>query len=190
MLLAVLGILLGIVFVVGSIGAMWWSWTRVMAAGDLITVPVDIDLELDPSREHAVWRELEGTHITLNTPLLPAPENITVVITDRRSGETIPTEAMNWRVRQSVMPGFERNRRSLLAFEPPEHGQVSVSITGDFEHQQVYRVAPSIRTWSATVMPAMQAGLLVGAVLILAGSITLVLRALRQETQVPDEHEY
>ena len=180
-IVAILAIVLGVVVLVGTIGAMWWSWTHVMAAGELITVPVEIDLDIDSSREQAVWRELEGTHITRNTPLLPPPEDIEIVITDRQTGEVLETESMNWRVRQSVMPGFVRNRRSLLAFDPPDHGEISVAILGTFDHPQVYRVAPSIRRWSATVMPAMQVGLLIGALLVLSGVGMLVARALRQE---------
>ena len=178
-----LAIVLGVLVIATAVGGMWWSWTRILAAGDLITVPVVIDVDVAPGREQAIWRELEGTHITRNTPLLPPPEDLVIVITDRRSGEALPTEELNWRVRQSVMPGFVRNRRSLLAFDPPEHGEVTVSVAGSFDHPQVFRVAPSIRNWSATVMPAMRIGLGAGTASLLAGVVVLIAMAVRQESR-------
>ena len=178
---AVIMIVLGLIVIVASGGGMWWSWPNILAAGHGVTVPAAIDLDVDPSREHAVWRELSGSHITENRPLLGPPDDLIIIIKNRRTGEAIETRELEWRVRQSVMPGFEKNRRALLAFDPPEHGEIAFSVSGSFEHDQVYRVAPSIRTWVATVLPATQYGAGAGLLLIFLGVAVLIGKALKHE---------
>lgn len=178
---AVIMIALGLIVIVASGGGMWWSWTKIMASGHGVTVPASIDLDVDPTREHAVWRELAGSHITENRPLLAPPEDLSVVLTNRRTGDPLETRELEWRVRQSLMPGFEKNRRALLAFDPPGHGEISVEVTGSFAHDQVYRVAPSVRTWVATVLPATQYGAGAGLLLMFLGIAILIGKALKNE---------
>jgi hypothetical protein len=183
-IVAIAAILIGIVVFVGSIGAMWWSWTRIMASGHGITVPAEVDLDVAPGEEIAIWRELAGTHITVNQPLLPPPDDLVLSVTDRKSGEPIQVESMNWTVRQKIMPGFERSRRALAVFDSPSHGEITVSIVGSFEHPQVYRVSPSVREWVATFLPIIQIGSAVGIVMFLTGVVILIGKALRQEKSV------
>ncbi|RNC82355.1 MAG: hypothetical protein ED559_11415 [Phycisphaera sp.] len=179
--MAVIMIAIGLIVIVASGGGMWWSWTNIMAAGHGVTVPASIDLNVDPTREHAVWRELAGPHITENRPLLDPPEDLLVVITNRRTGETIETRELVWMVRQSLMPGFEKSRRAILAFDPPEHGEISVEVSGSFAHDQVYRVAPSVRAWVTTVLPATQYGAGAGLLLMFLGIAVLIGKALKNE---------
>lgn len=183
-LLAMGSMLLSVVLIIVTTGLMLWSWSHVMAAGHLVTVPITIDLDLDveKSREMALWRELEGTHVTINRPLLSPPEDQAVTITDRRSGVAIPlTDNSGYRVRQQVMPGFSRNRRGVVTFDAPEHGEITLSVAGSFQSEQVYRVAPGIQTWATTVLPAFQIGVGAGLILLVIGIGLLVFHALRQE---------
>ncbi len=189
-IIAILAILLGIVIFIGSFATMMVSWTQIMATGHGITVPASVELDVAPDKEIAIWRELAGTHITVNQPLLPAPDDLVVTVTDRKTGELIETESMDWRVRQKIMPGFERSRRALAVFTSPAHGEVSISIQGSFEHPQVYRVAPSVRDWVATMLPIVQIGSGIGIVLFLFGVVVLIAKALRQERAALSHDEF
>jgi len=187
---ALASIVLGIVVVVGSGGGMWWSWTQFMSAGYGITVPTTISLDVAPGDEMVVWRELAGTHITQNRPLLPPPDDLDITITDRQSGETIETMLHDWRVGQRIMPGFERNRRAIVAFVAPPHGEITVSVQGSFDHEQVYRVSPSVRKWAGSVFPMIQVGAGFGVVLILAGVAILITKAIKQEKRTLAQTDY
>ncbi|GAB5496344.1 MAG: hypothetical protein Phyf2KO_14240 [Phycisphaerales bacterium] len=178
---AVIMIAIGLIVIIASGGGMWWSWTKIMAAGHGVTVPASIEIDVDPTREQAVWRELAGPHITENRPLLDPPEDIIIIITDRRNAEPIETRQLDWKVRQKVMPGFERSRRAILAFDPPEHGEITIAVSGSFDHDQVYRVAPSVRAWVATVLPATQYGAGAGLLLMFLGIAVLIGKALKNE---------
>lgn len=188
-IIAIVMIVLGLIVIVASGAGMWWSWTNIMAAGHGVTVPASVDLDVDPTSEQAVWRELAGSHITVNQPLLGPPDDLAVSITDRRTGEAIETRTLEWRVRQQVMPGFERNRRAVVAFDPPAHGEISLVVTGSFEHEQVYRVSPSVRAWATTALPAIQIGAGAGLLLLLIGIALLIAKALRSEREAMDRLE-
>ncbi len=177
---------LGILIAAGTVVAFVVSWNQEMASGFGISVPATVALDLgEDAGEHAVWRELEGTHATVNRPVLDLPDDIAITITDRRTGDTIRlTDFGGWRVRQQIMPGFVRNRRGVVYFDPPEHGEIRVSIEGTFDYTQPYRVSPSIRLWAKVANPTGAAGLLIGALLMLAGIAIVIARLLRAESRL------
>lgn len=182
-------IALGLIALLASGVGLWWTWNTIMAAGHGVTVPAAVDLDVDPANEQAVWRELAGPHITVNRPLLGPPDDLDISVIDRRTGEAIETRTLEWRVRQRVMPGFERSRRAVAAFDPPEHGEISLVVTGSFEHPQVYRVSPSVRAWAANVIPVIQIGAGAGLLLLLGGIGVLIAKALRSEREAMDRLE-
>lgn len=175
-------ILLGAAISVGTAIGGWVTWSKFMASGVGITVPCSIDLDLGQDAEDTVvWRELAGTHITTNRPLVEPPPDLVIEIIDRRTGKHIETEPHTWRVRQIVMPGFERSRRAICVFPPPSHGEITLNIEGSFQHEQVYRLSPSIVDRATTILPFWQFGLGGGLILFLAGVGLLVFHAIRQE---------
>lgn len=175
-------ILLGAMVCLGTIIGGWWTWTNFMASGTGVTVPCTIDIDLDETGEDmVVWRELAGTHITANHPLTEPPQDQVIEIIDRQSREIIETRSHSWTVQQTVMPGFERKRRAICVFTPPSHGRITLSVSGSFPHEQVYRVAPSIAERANAILPYWQFGLIGGLVLFLLGVGLLIAKALRQE---------
>lgn len=181
-LIAILLVFVGIVVMIVTGAGMWWSWSKFMAAGVGITVPDSVEIDLvDAGAETVIWRELAGTHITTNRPEIEPPTDLIVEVIDRQTGEAIPTEKHNWYVRQRLMPGFERSRRAVCSFPTPAHGQIAVSVTGSFPHDQVFRVAPSIQEFAPVLMASFQFGIIGGFVVMLVGIAMLIASALRSE---------
>lgn len=175
-------ILLGAVVCLGTIIGGWWTWTNFMASGTAITVPCTIDIDLDQTDQNTVlWRELAGSHITANRPLVEPPSDQVIEIVDRESGQAIETTPHTWRVRQIIMPGFERDRRAICVFAPPAHGKITLRVAGSFAHEQVYRVAPSIAERANAIFPYWQVGLIGGLLIFLSGVGLLIYKAVRQE---------
>ena len=175
-------ILIGAVVCLGTVIGGWWTWTNFMASGIGVTVPCTIVIDLDETdQDMVIWRELAGTHITTNRPLIEPPQDQVIEVIDRQSGETIETRSHSWLVQQTVMPGFERKRRAICVFTPPVHGRITLKVSGSFPHDQVYRVAPSIAERANAILPYWQFGLIGGLVLFMAGVGLLVVKALRQE---------
>lgn len=181
---AIVAIALGAVVSVVTYGAMVVSLHAIMDAGTGVTVPAELDLDLEPGEEYVVWREMIGTHITVNRPLEEPPEDLEIRIIDRETGRPVETRPMNWRVTQSVF-GFGRHRRSLVAFDPPEHGRISLRVSGSFGADQVYRIAPSISHWYGLVRPLSQIGYGSGALLMLVGVAMLLSLALKEPVELP-----
>lgn len=180
-LVAIALIPVGLAFLLAAFVYFWLTYNSVMVSGTTFHVPSSVEIDLDNTREQAVWRELEGPHVSLNRPLLPPPDDLTITILDRRTGETIQQKELTWRVRQSLAPGFTRNRKAVTAFDPPEHGEIRVTIEGDFEHEQVYRVSPSIRNWAEDTYPIFTAVIAFAVICLIAGVTILIVKALRQE---------
>ncbi len=175
-------ILLGAIVCLGTVIGGLWTWTNFMASGVGITVPCTIDIDLDETRQDmVVWRELAGTHITSNRPLIETPTDQLIEITDRQTGEMIQTKPHQWSVQQTVMPGFERKRRAICLFTPPAHGQIALTVSGSFPHEQVYRVAPNIANRAQAILPFFQFGVIGGLVIFLIGVAMLIIKAVRQE---------
>ena len=187
-LLALGLILLGVVVFLGTAVGGLWTWTNFMASGIGITVPCTVEIDLkETGKDMVVWRELAGTHITSNRPLNDPPADLDIEIVDRQTNEPIETHPHQWRVQQTVMPGFERKRQAICLFTPPAHGQITLSVAGTFPHDQVYRVAPSIVKRAQSMLPVFQFGLIGGLLIFLVGVGMLVVKAVRQERDAARE---
>ena len=181
-LIAILLVLVGIGAMIATATGMWWSWSNFMASGVGITVPDSVEIDLvDSGTETVVWRELAGTHITTNRPEIEPPTDLVIEVIDRQTGEAIPTERQDWYVRQRLMPGFDRSRRAICSFPTPAHGQITLTVTGSFPHDQVFRVAPSIQEFAPVLMASFQFGIIGGFLVMLLGIAGLITSALRSE---------
>ncbi len=178
-------ILLGLLTIVGTYVGFVLVWNEGMNKGAGVTVPsaVDIDLGADQP-EHAVWRELMGPHVTINQPLLGVPDDLEVVVTDRRTGEALALEDGGLRTSQQILPGLVRDRRTIVYFTPPAHGEIRVDISGTFEYPQPYRVAPGMRELAVHAKRYMLIGPLAGGIAVLLGLGVFVARAVRAESKL------
>jgi len=172
---------LGVLSILVSAGALWWTWTKTLDKGVGITVPASLDLDVEPGEEIVLWRELVGPHNTFNQPVVDPPPDLAVTATDRRTGLAIPTRPLSWNVAQRALPGFERRRSAVLAFDAPSHGEITLTVAGSFRHPQVYRVAPSVSAWVSEAFPVFKAGVFAGLLVIVVAIGLLVFHALRQE---------
>lgn len=165
---------IGVVIAIASIGILLELSGRFFNSGAGITVPDTVTLTLDPNQRHAILRELAGAHITANRPLLDPPPDLAINITDARTGEPIPTQPSQWWYRQSIF-GHTRHRTGLVQFTTPDHGQVTISVTGDFAHEQPYRITPTFDAFEQTYFPLLAAST-AGGLIALAGLIGILCR--------------
>ena len=151
----------------------------------LITAPGEVEVPVDPDTETVLWRELDGTHITLNRPLLDLPPDLAVTVTDAATGEPVPTRPHDWRIKHEIF-GAGRERRAIIAFDAPASGRVLVDVRGSFAHEQSLSVGPSIAVFKARGNQAIiYSGAAVATVLFLTGAALAMWRATRTP-ELPD----
>jgi hypothetical protein len=156
--------------------------------GQRITVPAEVTLELDPAERIVVMRERAGPHVTVNNPLEDPPEDLAITVHDANDGATIPTEPNRWWMRQRLF-GLERHRTGLVEFLTPAHGRVRVTVTGSFNHPQVYYVGPHVEAFQRTYATPLSIGAALAAILALAGVALIVWRAASLADIVSNDFE-
>jgi hypothetical protein len=167
---------LGTVVLVGTGVALLGWWSAVLARVVSITVPTDgpVRVTLPRPGEMAVWRELAGPHVTVNNPVVEAPDDLQIVVTDA-DGSAVTVRPYRWYVEQNLL-GLHRERRAVAAFDPPTR-EVEIELrTERLARPQVYSIGPvHDRLWRRARVPAF-AGLGLGVVLLIGGTAELLRR--------------
>lgn len=155
------------------------------ASAALITVPARVEVPVRPDTETVVWRELDGTHITLNRPLLDLSADLTITVTDAVTGQPVPTRPHEWWTKHQLF-GTGRERRAIAAFDAPASGRVFVDVQGSFPAEQTLSIGPSIAEFRAGGTQAiLYTGAVASGVLILTGAALAIWRASRTP-ELPD----
>lgn len=168
-------IIAGVVVLLATSIAFLQLSGRFQADAHRVTVPDAVELTVEPDTPIFILRELAGSHVTANRPLVDLPDDLTIAVTDAATGEPIETEATNWWSRQRVI-GLERHRRAIVAFRSPDHGRVRIDVRGGFVHDQIFAISPSFHTFTDRWVVPMSTASGVGGLLVVIGLIGCVIR--------------
>lgn len=171
-------ILLAVLLLVLDAMAAAWYFAAFIREAQPITVPATVELDVGADRpDQILWREYHGSHITANRPLLPVPDDLALTITDRQSGQTIPTTPARYSQRLRIL-NIGAARQGIASFTPPAHGQITVSVAGGFAHEQVYSVGPTPTEWNSYAGNGLLIVALIALAMLIAALALLAARAL------------
>ena len=166
---------IGLVVTLAGLIALLELSGRFLNTGAGITAPGSITVTLDPDQRHAVMRERAGAHITNNRPLLDKPADLTITVTDARTGDPIPTEPNSWWYQQNIF-GHSRLRTGIAQFTTPDHGEVTIAIDGSFAYEQPYRITPTFDAFARRYGTPLAILIAAGGLTTLAGLVAILLR--------------
>ena len=166
----------GIVLLLVSFFGTMHRASELIARTVLLTVPTDgpIEIELPEAGPTMVWRELRGTHITANRPLLDMPDDLEVIVEGVPTVETLP-EADRLSLMMKLF-SLERRRTAVKKFDAPQR-TVRVEVrSASLGSEQVYSIGPDVRAEVERLGYLSTGGLLGGAEFDVVGTAMLLRR--------------